>query len=315
MAVASTSTPDWTHAMPRSPSLLLSLFAVASLSACIAAPNGEEDAVVSASDELVSTTARIDIGGVSAGSLVAATVTPTASAHEFSVTFGGGMSPAFHRWIGASLSGEKALQSGTLVTNGEEWTFANARITEIGLPALDASAKSSGYMTLKFSPEYTRYKKASGKVSGEINGLARKSARIPRPSSVRVSVDGSVAKGVKKIDALTWTMKVQEMSTGAARYASAPAARLGITFEDATSAEALTTTARSTDAAKNSGVLVEYVADDGAVIFKARFKHLGIFKLTPDKVESGSEQLRRVKAEMSFDHLQLEQPASTAFLE
>lgn len=28
--------------------------------------------------------------------------------------------------------------------------------------------------TLKYSPEYTRYKKASGKVSGDINGLNQK---------------------------------------------------------------------------------------------------------------------------------------------
>ena len=34
------------------------------------------------------------------------------------------------------------------------------------------------------------------------------------------------------------------------------------------------------------------------MLFTLTFKHLGIFKLTPEKVEAGSENIRRVKAEM-----------------
>jgi hypothetical protein len=42
------------------------------------------------------------------------------------------------------------------------------------------------------------------------------------------------------------------------------------------------------------------------------FQHLGIFKLTPDKVESGNEQIRRVKAEMYCENITFDYKASWA---
>ena len=46
--------------------------------------------------------------------------------------------------------------------------------------------------------------------------------------------------------------------------------------------------------------VMEALATNGVktVLFTLTFKNLGIFKLTPEKVEAGSENIRRVKAEM-----------------
>jgi hypothetical protein len=44
---------------------------------------------------------------------------------------------------------------------------------------------------------------------------------------------------------------------------------------------------------------LEYLAPSlGQTLFTVQFENLGIFKMTPEKVEAGSEQIRRVKAEM-----------------
>ena len=44
---------------------------------------------------------------------------------------------------------------------------------------------------------------------------------------------------------------------------------------------------------------LDYLAPNlGQTLFTIQFENLGIFRLTPEKVEAGSEQIRRVKAEM-----------------
>ena len=48
------------------------------------------------------------------------------------------------------------------------------------------------------------------------------------------------------------------------------------------------------------------------MLFSLTFKHLGVFKLTPDKVEAGSENIRRIKAEMYCEDMAFEYRAAWA---
>ena len=50
---------------------------------------------------------------------------------------------------------------------------------------------------------------------------------------------------------------------------------------------------------------LEYLSQDlGSVLLTLNFAGLGIFKLTPEKVEAGSENIRRMKAEMYCESIQ-----------
>jgi hypothetical protein len=57
---------------------------------------------------------------------------------------------------------------------------------------------------------------------------------------------------------------------------------------------------------KELGGSLEYLSTDlQEVLLTIKLQHLGIFKVTPDKVEAGSENLRRVKAEMYCETMEL----------
>jgi hypothetical protein len=56
---------------------------------------------------------------------------------------------------------------------------------------------------------------------------------------------------------------------------------------------------------KEKGGSLEYLANDlKTVLFTLQFKQLGIFKISPDKVEAGSEQIRRIKCEMYCEEIE-----------
>jgi len=55
---------------------------------------------------------------------------------------------------------------------------------------------------------------------------------------------------------------------------------------------------------------LEYLTPDlKETLLTLTFYNLGIFKLTPDKVESGSENIRRVKVEMYCEKIMLDYKA------
>ena len=66
------------------------------------------------------------------------------------------------------------------------------------------------------------------------------------------------------------------------------------------------------DDQEKSGQLEYLTPDLKEVLFTLQFQHLGIFKLTPEKVESGSEQIRRLKAEMYCEDMKFDYKAAWA---
>ena len=58
------------------------------------------------------------------------------------------------------------------------------------------------------------------------------------------------------------------------------------------------------NSSKEKTGFLEYLTPDlKSVIFKLGFQGIGIFKLSPEKVEQGSDQIRRVKAEMYVEDI------------
>jgi phage tail-like protein len=84
---------------------------------------------------------------------------------DITVSVGMAMSPAFWKWVEASLKQKPERRNGALVgydfnsLERSRRTFKHALISEIGFPALDASSKATAQLTVKISPEILEYKK------------------------------------------------------------------------------------------------------------------------------------------------------------
>lgn len=232
---------------------------------------------------------------------------------DITVTFGTGMSRQFYEWIKASFDHKYTRKNGAIITaqfNPKEYSrmeFHNALITEIGFPALDAASKDAAKMTIKFHPEYTR----------DIRGTVQWNAPKPPPqkqwlpANFRLKIDGldDATSRVNKIEAIVLKQKNVEHAVGEMRdYEQEPGAlevpNLVFTTSDG-SADALyqwfddfVINGNSGDDQEKNGYLEFLSPDMKEVLFRLDFKHLGIFKLTPEKVEAGAESIRRVKAEM-----------------
>lgn len=238
---------------------------------------------------------------------------------DITLSFGTGMSKPFYDWIASTLSSQPTRKNGAIIAADYDLRevsrleFTNALISEIGFPALDAGSKDAAKMTLKFAPEYTRRFKGRGsKLAAPVSGKQK----TWLPANFRLRIDGleGPTSRVNKIEALVVKQKILEDSIGDGRDYEKEPASLEIPNLVFTTAEAyaddlyawhedFVINGNNGQDKEKSGTL-EYLSPDlKQVLFKLEFKNLGIFKLTPEKAEAGSEQIRRVKAELYVEEM------------
>ena len=241
---------------------------------------------------------------------------------DISVTCGTGMSKNMYEWLKASFDKSPLRRNGALLAADFDYKekarlqFSNALITEIGMPALDASSKDAAKMTLKFSPESTRYSPGSG---AELPKIDSKTQKKWLPANFRLKIDGldEPCRRVNKIEALTIKQKVVQDPVGAVQFGY-EIPNLVITLPESHAKafydwhEDFVIKGNNSDEAEKGGSLEYLTPDLKEALFTVTFKNLGIFKVTPDKTEAGSEQIRRVKCEMYCEDIRFNySPAAT----
>lgn len=178
------------------------------------------------------------------------------------------------------------------------------------MPALDAASKDAAKMTTRFTPESTRRVTSSrGQPVGD-GGKRSGPQKQWLPANFRLRIDGldEATTKVSKIDAIVVKQKIVATPVGQQRGAELEPTAMevpNLVFSMPESVadpvyewlDSFVIQGRSTDDLERGGTL-EYLDQRGATLFTLTFNHLGLFKLTPDKVEAGSESIRRVKAEM-----------------
>ncbi len=240
---------------------------------------------------------------------------------DITVNVGAAISDGFGKWIQASFGKKHERKNGNILSADFDskgragMDFFNALVTELGFPALDASSKDAAKMTVKFSPEYTRFKKGSGDASAAISPPKQK---MWTPANFRLKIDGleeGCAK-VNKIEALTLKQKVVENPVGEMRdYQKEPVGLLDVPNLVVTLPESHAdkwyeyhesfVIKGENGQDKEKGATLTYLTPDlKTEVLTLTFKQLGIFKLTPDKLDAGSEQIRRVKAEFYCESLE-----------
>jgi len=249
---------------------------------------------------------------------------------EISLGCGTGMSKGFYEWIKTAFDHNYARKNGALITADYNYneltrlTFTNALPTEIGFPALDAGSKDAAKMSIKIKPEYTRVTSTGGKSLAGAFPINAATQKKWLPANFRLNIDGlpQGSSRVNKIDAIVVKQKVIENTIGQGRdYEQEPASveipNLVVTLAESHSQEfsawheSFVIKGQNGQDAEKGGTLDFLTPDLQTVLFTLTFSNLGIFKLTPEKVEAGSEQIRRLKAEMYCEDIKFDYKAST----
>jgi phage tail-like protein len=239
---------------------------------------------------------------------------------DITVNCGTGMSKAFYEWIKASFDRQHKRNDGAIHACDYDGNivssldFYHGLISEVGFPALDAASKDAAKMTIKIASEYTRHKKGSGKVDPSGYSLGKGEQKKWLPSNFRLTIAGLTCTHVNKIEALVLKQKVIDHAIGEKRdYEKEPAnletPNLVVTFSEHTADdwykfhEDFVIKGNNGQDKEKTGTLEYLTSDLSKTLFKLDFQGLGIFKLTPDKVEAGGENIRRVKAELYCEHI------------
>jgi len=241
---------------------------------------------------------------------------------DISISCGTGMSKKFYEWIKASFDHNYQRLDGAVIAADYNYkehsrlSFYHALITEVGFPALDASSKDAAKMSMKLSPEYTRTQVSRGGAAAINGNIDAKVQKRWLPANFRLQIEGLMegCKRVNKIEAITVKQKVVENAVGEMRdYEKEPAVleipNLVVTLPESHAEEFyqyhedFVIKGNNGDDKEKGGSLEFLTPNLQEVIFTITFQHLGIFKLTPEKVESGSENIRRVKAELYCENM------------
>jgi len=183
---------------------------------------------------------------------------------------------------------------------------------------MDGSSKEPAYLSVKFSPEYMRYKKASGKLSGSLGKGAQKKWL---PANFRLEIDGLDCTKVNKVDSFSVKQSVQTDQIGDARdYLREPGKlefpNLRITLAGSGAQtwvdwhDDFVIKGNCGDAQEKSGSLTFLAPDLKHELARVEFNHLGIFRLAPEKPEPQPDNISRLVAELYCERMEFVYPGS-----
>jgi hypothetical protein len=237
---------------------------------------------------------------------------------DVTLTLNLALDPAFYAWIDETWAGKAKPRNGRLYMLDlnlailAEEEFANAMISEVTIPALDGSSKDPGYLTVKFRPEYTRYKKGSG---SRLNAPAQAAAKQWINSNFRLDIPGLPTTRVARVEALTVKQSVARDPIGAGRDPRLeptdlefPNLVVSVSEADAQGwedwAEDFLVKGNNADAQEKSGTLAFLAPDrNRSVLGKVSFSNLGIFHLAHDKNTAAADRIRRFTGEMYVERM------------
>jgi hypothetical protein len=226
---------------------------------------------------------------------------------DIALACGTGMSAAFYGWLQGAFTCEASRKSGAILAadfNFKERArrgFTNALISEIGFPALDAAGKDAAYMTVTLSPESTQRQKGSG---NPIPPCTAKGQKKWLTSNFRLTIDGLDCTKVNKVDGLT----IKQQAVGR-EPTSIEFPNLAFTLPESAAQpfyewhEDFVINGNNGSESERNGMLEYLTPNLSEALFTIDFRHLGIFKLAPEKAEANSDQILRVRAEMYCEQM------------
>jgi hypothetical protein len=221
-------------------------------------------------------------------------------------------------WIAAAWRLEHQRRNGSLLEANLDATivgrrdFLDALVSEVSVPTLDAASKDPGLLSVKLRPELIRSAKPSGKLPTAVSGKA--------PSwltgNFRLELDGVDCTKVVKIDGFTVKQSFVSDSTGSSREpAKIPGSlafpNLKVSIGEPHAAgfadwfDKFVVRGNSTEADEKRGAIVFLATDRATELGRINLHNVGIYKLAPESVESGTESIRRMAAHLYVERMEL----------
>ena len=190
-------------------------------------------------------------------------------------------------------------------------SFADAYITKLTVPTLDAGSKEPGYFTVEINPSAIRYEKGDGRrIVGEENtGVKRWLC-----SNFRFQLGDLPCARTAKIESFTWEQKIVNARRGTSReYGMEPAAltvpnlkvSLSMADVDAWAAwhKSFIIDGHCTDDDELSGSITFLGPDMNEELAIITLNHVGLISMEQQAVEANSEQVARFDVELYVEEM------------
>lgn len=229
-------------------------------------------------------------------------------------------SPLAQQLASSMVQGKMERKNGSLMAvdmngnNVSDLRFRDALVTEVTVPACDASKQEAGFLTLKLSPEEIINAKASGKASA----TGAQSKTTWQSSLFRLQIDGVDCKMVRRIEPLTVKQVVSNEAAGEARIAQKQPGALEFgnvrLVVPESAAEPFRQwfdqlVVRGQTNQEKSGSLTFLNADLKTELAVITFQNLGVIRVSP-VAQSSADRPAEVMIEMYCEQMQLGGPGS-----
>lgn len=245
--------------------------------------------------------------------------------HKFdpiTVEVGLAMARGFYDWVQKSLAKQYERRDGAIVAADSNYfvrdrlSFYKALIHEVTFPGLDASSKDAAALTIKFAPEWTAYKGEPG--TERVKPYDGKGGRqkLWTVSNFVLDIDGLDCTRVTKVNALTIKQDFVEEEIGHDRAFTCEPSKLTfpdlvVTFSEASSAswykwyQAMVINGEGHSVEK-TGTITWLDPSLKEPLAYLHLDGLGISKLARDKLEAGTDGIRRATATLYCEQMSFE---------
>ncbi len=190
--------------------------------------------------------------------------------------------------------------------------YFNALISEVTIPKCDGSSKEAGFLSIKISPEYTRFGKGSGKL-GVTQAKGQQKSWVT--SNFRLTIDGLDCTRVSRIAPITVKQTVTQDSVGERRdYVKEPTSvefpNLTVTLAESHAEswyawhEDFVIKGNNSSDKEKKGTLTLMTPNLKSELARIDLASLGIFKITKYKAEANSDQIKRIIAELYVEKME-----------
>lgn len=235
------------------------------------------------------------------------------------IEIGMALSKPLLEWIRGSWRRQFSRQSGSIIhadfdfkSKFEQW-FTDALITETKFPALDGSAKEPAYLSVTLHPERVETKPGDGSVLRGNHGMYQK---MWQPSNFRFDINGIDCRHVNKVESFAVTQKVKALYTGPGRFpelepTSVEFSNVIVYLALEHASDFLAWYDKSLmkggkDPRQERDGAIELLGPDSkTVLITVNLYRLGIHRLSIEKSDANSEQVKRVKVELYVESMEL----------
>ncbi len=206
-------------------------------------------------------------------------------------------------WIVASLQMTGGARDGAIILADQnfqarsELQFENAVITEIDVPACDASSKEPGYLTIRLAPERTHAQAGAGRVAGRLD----RREKLWVSSNFRLQIDGLDCSRVMKVDAFSIKQSITPARLDFPNLAVALPEVSGDTWRRWH--EDFVIDGRNDETQEKAGSLVLLSANLQETVLTIGLQNLGIFRLDLDVPAASVEAVSRMRAQLYCERM------------